>query len=232
MKLDRFLVSASTYSRRDAFALVTAGRVTVNGKVVTDMTAPVRVGRDQVAVGDEIIIFEGRLFYYKLYKPLGVLSTMEDPKGRLNLSSYLDKLPKGTFPIGRLDRKSSGLLLVTNDGEFANTLMHPSFKLPKTYRVGLDKPLRMADANKLALGFFLEDGPVRFESIKLLDKCVADVVITEGRNHIVRRSFAALGYEVQKLHRMAIGSIQLGPLTPGQSLALSETEIRSVLKEN
>jgi 23S rRNA pseudouridine2605 synthase len=232
MKLDRFLVSASRYSRRDVFALVTEGRVTINGKVVTDMTAQVRVGRDHVAIGDESIVFEGRLFYYKLYKPLGVLSTLEDPKGRLNLSTYLEKLPQGSFPIGRLDRKSSGLLLVTNDGTFANTLMHPSFKLPKTYRVGLDKPFRLADAQKLTVGFFLEDGPVRFETVRVLDKKVLDVVISEGRNHIVRRSFAALGYDVQKLHRLAIGDIQLGALTPGQSVPLSEIEIASVLTAN
>ena len=228
MKLDRFLVSASSHSRRDVFTLVTEGRVTVNGKVVMDMTSPVRVGRDIVAIGEERMVFEGRLYYYKLYKPLGVLSTLQDPKGRVTLSSYLTKLPHGVFPVGRLDRKSSGLVLVTNDGLFANTLMHPSFKCPKTYRVGLDKPLRLADAQKLGAGFFLEDGPVRFESVRILDKKVVDVVISEGRNHIVRRTFAALGYDVQKLHRMAIGTIQLGALTPGQSVSLSETEIASV----
>jgi len=228
MKLDRFLVSASRYSRREIYTLVTGGEVTVNGRVVTDMTVPVRVGRDQVTVSSEVVVFEGRLFYYKLYKPLGVLSTLQDPKGRLNLSSYLEKLPQGAFPIGRLDRKSSGLLLVTNDGTFANTLMHPSFKLPKTYRVGLDKVFRLSDAQKLIAGFFLEDGPVRFDAVTMVDKKTLDVVISEGRNHIVRRSFAAIGYDVQKLHRMAIGRIQLGDLTPGQSCPLSESEIASV----
>jgi 23S rRNA pseudouridine2605 synthase len=229
MKLDRFLVSASRYSRRDVYALVTEGQVTLNGRVVTDMTVPVRVGRDVVTVSSEVVVFEGRLFYYKLYKPLGVLSTLEDPKGRVTLAAYLEKLPKGTFPIGRLDRKSSGLLLVTNDGVFANTLMHPSFKLPKTYRVGLDKIFRLSDAQKLISGFFLDDGPVRFDAVTVVDKKTLDVVISEGRNHIVRRSFANLGYEVQKLHRTAIGHIHLGGLTPGQSCPLSEVEVASVL---
>lgn len=228
MKLDRFLVSATRYSRRDVYDLVTEGHVFVNGKPASDMTVHIRVGYDQVRVLGESVVFTGRFYYFKFYKPVGVLSTLGDPRGRLDLSGYLSKMPEGVFPVGRLDRKSSGLLLVTNDGVFANTLLHPTFKLPKTYRVVLDKNIRMPDTDALVRGFFLEDGPVRFDRVSVLDKRTLDVVISEGRNRIVRRSFAHLGYELEKLHRMAIGPILLAGLLPGQYKALSDTEITAI----
>lgn len=228
MKLDRFLVSASPHSRRDIYELVTSGAVSVNGQVVSDMTMLVRPDRDTVTVHDETV-FLGQLYYYKFYKPLGVLSTMHDPKGRLSVVAYMKKLPKGVFPVGRLDRKTSGLLLLTNDGGLANSLMHPSFKLPKTYRVGLDKGIKFPDVESLVGGFFLEDGPVKFDSVTVLDKRTLDVTLSEGRNRIVRRSFATLGYEVVKLHRSRIGEVQLGTLAPGQTKPLSEKELRSLM---
>jgi 23S rRNA pseudouridine2605 synthase len=140
----------------------------------------------------------------------------------------LKNLEESIFPIGRLDRNTTGLLLFTNDGDLANKISHPQFEIPKVYKVTLDKPISVRDQKRLLTGILLEDGPVVFSKIELLDEAELLVTISEGRNRIVRRTFQQLSYEVKKLKRLSIGPIQLGGLAEGKFIKLSRPELNDL----
>lgn len=228
IKLDSFIISQTEYSRRDVLELVKNQSIKVNGQVIESMTYLIRPKKDIVTIQGVPVSSKLDYFYYKFNKPKGIISTLEDPEGRPCLTDFIQDLPKSIFPIGRLDRNTTGLLLFTNDGNFAQQISHPKFHLSKQYQLMLDRVITHRDLERLSAGILLEDGPVQFESAYPLSAKELEVTISEGRNHLIRRTFEFLGYEVTKLRRIAIGPIQLGSLPEGKYRALTKGEIRGL----
>ncbi len=228
MPIDTFLSTQTSYSRREIFKFIQAGEVTVNGHVIHSINHIIHHKIDIIKIGKERVTFQTKLVYYKFNKPKNVISTYEDPKGRVDLKRFVSDLPESIFPVGRLDRHTKGLLLFTNDGDLAHHILHPSFKLTKTYDVVLDKPLTNTHLKRLKSGFFLDDGPVRFDSIVKYSDIELKVTISEGRNRIIRRSFDFFGYTVIKLFRLSIGPISLGAVKEGELKPLSSKELRDL----
>ena len=226
--IETFLASQTALSRREIFKHLQNKNISVNGHVIHSITHQINYKIDVVVVDGKRIYFKHRFMYYKFNKPRHVISTLDDPKGRKTVKDYMKKLPDSLFPIGRLDRQTKGLLLFTNDGQFSHALMHPSFKLPKTYIVTLDKPIEHTHLKRLSRSFFLDDGPVKFISIEKLSSLELKVDISEGRNRIIRRCFEFFGYTVTKLVRLSIGPIQLGPLKEGCFKPLSKKEFYAI----
>lgn len=204
------------------------GLITINGKTADSLTVEVNEKHDVVCIQEKHIQYDGRFYYFKFNKPAGVISSLSDERDRVDLRDYMTQLPASVFPIGRLDRKTKGLLLFTNDGDFAHRISHPSYFIPKTYKLELDKPITRGDAHRLTAGIVLEDGPVQFEKALLDSHRDMVVTLSEGRNRIVRRTFAHLGYEVVKLKRVSIGPILLGHLPEGDFAALAPHELRAM----
>ncbi len=232
-RLQKVLAAAGIGSRRACEELIAAGRVTVDGRVASlgdkvEQTAVIHVDGQRVIV-------DARLVYLAINKPRGVLSTMADDRGREAIADYVGNVPERIFHVGRLDADSEGLLLLTNDGTLAHRLTHPSFGVSKTYRAEVNGRVRKTTINKLLAGVELEDGPVRVDSARLIDtvgtRVLIEVVLHEGRKHIVRRLLEEVGHPVQRLIRTAIGSIRLGDLRPGTTRHLSQPEIAALYRD-
>jgi len=233
-RLQKILAHAGLASRREAERWILAGRVTVNGTVVRKLGTQADPAKDAVKVDGKRVKLATTLVYYALHKPPGMLTTIRDPEKRPDLSPITARLKEKQrlFPVGRLDFNSSGLLLLTNDGELAQRLTHPRFGVKKVYRVKLSE---CPDANDLALvrkGIRLEDGMTAPARVKVVEKLKRnawiEIEIHEGRNRQVRRMFAALGYFVEKLIRIRVGPVSLGPLAPGALRPLSQLEIKAL----
>ena len=232
MKIDKFIVSQSQYSRRKILGLIKQESIKCNGNIVTSLTQEINPSKDIITINGKALDQKQIMYYYKFNKPKNVISTLSDPKNRRCLKDYLDrqlklsskKFPSNLFPVGRLDRHSKGLLLFTNNGDLANKLMHPNFKLAKLYKVTLDIPITANHLRRLTAGIILEDGPVQFSKVELNTKVNLIVTLKEGRNRIIRRTFEHLGYEVKTLFRMSIGSINLGKLQEGEFNEFSQRE--------
>ena len=227
MRLNRFLAHAGICSRRDADALIADGMVTVNGKIITEMGF--KVGpTDDVRYAGERLKSE-RKMYVLLNKPKGFITTVDDEKARKTVMDLVANACKERiYPVGRLDRATTGVLLLTNDGALAKKLTHPSHGAKKIYQVTLDKPFEPGDMVKLKQGLTLEDGPVmvdRAELVKEDDLYTLGVELHVGRNRIVRRMFAHLGYEVVKLDRTSFGGLTKKSLERGHYRILNEKEI-------
>jgi len=227
MRLNKFLQAAGVASRRKADELIQAGRVWVNGQQVTKPWYQVDPARDRVEVAGRPLVPPTEKHYLKLYKPQGVTSTLADPHASRTLAEFV---PPGLrlFPVGRLDRDSEGLVLLTDDGELAYFLTHPRFGVKKRYLVELDRPLARRDLARLRAGLSLEDGPFRPESLAAQGNLV-ELSIREGRKREIRRGFSALGYRVLRLVRLAIGPLELGELRPGEVKPLSPQEKKRLL---
>jgi pseudouridine synthase len=227
MRLNKFLQAAGVASRRKADELIQAGRVWVNGQQVTEPWYQVDPARDQVEVAGRPLVPPTEKHYLKLYKPRGVTSTLADPHASRTLAEFV---PPGLrlFPVGRLDRDSEGLVLLTDDGGLAYFLTHPRFGVKKRYLVELDRPLARRDLARLRAGLSLEDGPFRPESLAAQGNLV-ELSIREGRKREIRRGFSALGYRVLRLVRLAIGPLELGELRPGEVKPLSPQEKKRLL---
>ncbi|MBT6121383.1 rRNA pseudouridine synthase [bacterium] len=229
-----FLSNNSSYSRRDLFAFLKDKQVKVNQVVVTDGSMPIIPNQDVVKVGRQIIKNHKKV-YFKFNKPVGVVNSLNDPKHRKDLKSYIKKCKEPVFPVGRLDMDSEGLLLFTNNGELANQIMHPKFEIEKKYVVVVKKDdekntlkFKSELLPRLEKGLFLDDGPIAFKSALFLKKDTVEVVLTEGRNRIIRRVFQHFGYEVVSLKRIEIGSVKLNQLKAGQMTELSLHELKSL----
>ena len=231
LTLKSYLVSQSRYSSREILTLLKAGKITINGKRTDKLMQLIHAKRDHVCVDGNRIIGSGELFYFKFFKPKNMISTLQDSRGRQDLSNIRQQMHSTVFPVGRLDRQSTGLLLFTNDGELANRILHPKYELSKTYRVSLESTITGADIKRLEDGFILEDGPVQFTQVYLVDKNIVSVTLYEGRNRIVRRSFAYLGYTVKGLKRVSIGPIELGALALGKWQKMTPRELRAIKKD-
>ena len=232
-RLQKVLAAAGIGSRRACEELIVARRVTVDGRVATlgDRVDPETA---EILVDGERIIVDANLVYLAMNKPRGVVSTMADERGRAALADFLGNVPQRVFHVGRLDADSEGLLLLTNDGALAHRLMHPSFGVPKTYLVEVPGPMRRGVGRQLTQGVELEDGPVRLDSFRLVDslpgRVLAEVVLHEGRKHVVRRLMEEVGYPVSRLVRTAIGPVRLGDLKAGRTRRLNRAEIAALFK--
>lgn len=224
-RLQKFLSRAGVASRRKAEALITAGAVTVNG-VRAELGRSVEPG-DDVRVNGVRATVQAHVTFL-LYKPPGVLSSVSDDRGRETVIDLLPKVP-GLHPVGRLDRESEGLLLVTNDGDLTLRLTHPRFEHEKEYRVWCDAPLTKADLRALRDGVTLDDGPAKAVSVQAEPGgCV--LVLREGRNRQVRRMMAALGKRVTRLLRTRVAHLSLERLAPGAYRRLTDAELEPLTK--
>ena len=233
-RLQKILARAGVASRREAERWILAGRVTVNGTVVRKLGSQADPAKDAIKVDGKRVKLSTTPVYYAVHKPPGILTTIHDPEKRPDLSSLTARLKEKqrVFPVGRLDFNSSGLLLLTNDGELAQRLTHPRFGVKKAYRVKLSECPDEKDLALVRKGIRLEDGMTAPARVKVVEKLKRnawiEIEIHEGRNRQVRRMFAALGYFVEKLIRIRVGPVSLGPLAPGGLRPLSPVEIKAL----
>ncbi len=226
IRLNRFIANAGVCSRRDADNLIREGQIKVNGKVVMEMGFKVKRS-DKVEYKGKVLRSE-TLQYVLLNKPRGFITTTEDPQERKTVMTLVGKACKERiYPVGRLDRDTTGLLLFTNDGELAKKLTHPSHKVRKIYQVELDKPITKDDFNKVLEGVTLDDGLASVNELAILegDDRSLGVEIHMGRNRIVRRIFEHVGYDVKKLDRVMFASLTKKNLPRGKYRHLSPKEI-------
>ena len=227
IRLNRFLAQSGICSRREADDFITAGLVTVNGEIVTELGTKVRP-TDEVKFNDERIQGEKKV-YLVLNKPKGYVTSLEDPHAeKVVMDLVKNACTERIYPVGRLDKNSLGLLLFTNDGDLTKTLTHPSYRKKKIYQVSLDKPLTRADMDRLAEGITLEDGEIFADEISYLkdNKQEVGVEIHSGRNRIVRRMFEFLGYTVTKLDRVYYAGLTKKNLKRGAWRFLTKEEVQ------
>jgi 23S rRNA pseudouridine2605 synthase len=225
MRLAKFLAHAGVASRRSAETMIAAGRVRVAGEVVTD---PARdVDQDSaVAVDGRLLAGPERRVLFAVNKPVGVVSTASDTHGRPTVVQLVPDEGLRLYPVGRLDADSSGLILLTNDGELANRLTHPRFEVAKTYRARLaGGPIGAASLAALRDGVELEDGPTAPARVRRIGDAEIELTIHEGRNHQVRRMCEAVGHRVLELRRTGFGPLRLGALAPGAHRRLKPAEV-------
>ena len=233
-RLQKIIARAGLASRREAEGWILEGRVTVNGTVVRKLGTVANSDRDKIKVDGRLVLQSQKRFYYSFHKPLKMITSMGDPKGRPNLGDCLKPIGKGmrVYPVGRLDYNSSGLLLLTNHGELAYRLSHPSYEVKKVYEVKISGVPTDSDLQRLRAGVSLQDGvtsPARVRILKRLRKKTwLEMEIHEGRYREVRRIFEALGYSVEKLVRTRFGPIRLGSLPIGGLHPLRPEEIESL----
>ncbi|HSL12159.1 MAG TPA: pseudouridine synthase [Actinomycetota bacterium] len=230
-RLQRALARAGHGSRRSSEELIAAGRVKVNGRVAT-LGDKVDPGSDEVELDGIRVNLDPNVRYYALHKPVGVVTTMQDPQGRPSVRDLLPQDGPRVFPVGRLDRDTEGLLLLTNDGDLANRLTHPRYGVEKEYLAEVDGAPAPRHATALRHGVDLDDGPARAASVRIVDarggRGQLRLVMTEGRKREVRRLLAAVGLPVVRLVRLRVGPVTLGGLPPGAVRELSVEEIRGL----
>lgn len=231
MRLAKYLAHAGVASRRAAERMVEEGRVSVDGAVVRDPArdVPGESAQGSVTVDGAPLQGPEPRVVYALNKPTGVLSTANDPQGRPTVVELVAERRR-LYPVGRLDADTSGLILLTNDGELANRLTHPRYEVPKTYRARIASgPLRAEALEELRRGVRLEDGPSAPADVRELGREEIEITIREGRNRQIRRMCEAVGHPVVGLERVRMGSLELGDLAPGAHRALSEDEVAMLL---
>ena len=233
-RLQKVLALAGVGSRRACEDLIFRRRVTVNGKVAKlgDKVDPATA---EIHVDGQRVITDTKLVYLAMNKPRGVVSSLDDEKGRTELADFLGQFEQRLFHVGRLDADSEGLLLITNDGDLTNKLTHPRYGISKTYLAEvINGPLSRNVSRRLLAGVELEDGPARADAFKLVGAlgktAQVEIVLHEGRKHIVRRMLDEVGHPVTRLIRTAVGPIRLGDLRPGGFRHLSNAEIAALFK--
>jgi 23S rRNA pseudouridine2605 synthase len=226
MPLNKYIAHCDVCSRRDAVSLIKEGKVEVNGTVVTEPGFKVAEG-DTVVLNGKKLSVQRNLVYILLNKPKGYITTTDDPKGRRTVMDIVQHdLEERVFPIGRLDRNTTGLLLLTNDGDLAQKLSHPKYEIRKVYQVTTDKDVTLDDFNKIVEGVTLEDGPIKVDAIEYLNaKNELGLEIHSGKNRIVRRIFESLGYNVDKLDRVMYAGLTKKNLLRGKWRFLTKQEV-------
>jgi 23S rRNA pseudouridine2605 synthase len=229
VRLQKVLARAGVGSRRASEELIARGAVEVNGELVAQQGVRVDPARDVIRVDGRRIPPVTESSYLALNKPVGVISAMSDPRGRPTLAYLLRGTPPGLFHVGRLDSDTSGLLLLTNDGEFAQRVAHPSYEVEKKYLAEVEGRISDATVKRLRQGVMLEDGPIRPNEVKAAQRTQArslvNVTLHEGRNRVVRRMFDAVGHPVLNLSRPAVRPVRLSGLRPGQHRPLTADEL-------
>jgi len=231
VRLNKFIANSGICSRREADRIIESGAVTVNGKVVTELGTKIDVRKDVVLFGDQKLRGEEKV-YIIMNKPKGFVTTTSDPHADQTVMDLLTKCPNRVFPVGRLDKNTTGVLMFTNDGELSEKLTHPSFNKKKIYEVTLDRKLDKADAEKILKGIELEDGMIKADELDYVDSVdlrKIGIEIHSGRNRIVRRIFEAIGYNVKALDRVYFAGLTKKGIKRGQWRYLTEGEV-NVLK--
>jgi 23S rRNA pseudouridine2605 synthase len=229
IRLQKVLAAAGVGSRRACEELIAEGRVSVDDEIVRGQGRRVDPETVVIRVDGMRVTTATNKIYLALNKPKGMVSAMTDPEGRPTVGDLVIDRKERLFHVGRLDADTEGLLLLTNDGELAHRLSHPSFEVPKTYLAEIIGPVQKDVGKRLRAGILLEDGPVKVDSFKLIDsaanKVLVEVVLHEGRKHVVRRLLAEVGHPVQSLVRTAIGPVYLGSHRPGRLRNLTPQEV-------
>lgn len=231
-RLQKVIASSGKASRRKAEELILQGKVKVNGEIVTELGTKVNT-TDKIEVANELITKEEKE-YYLLNKPRGIITSTNDEKNRKTVIDLIQTTAR-IYPVGRLDYDTTGLLLLTNDGEFANILMHPKNKILKTYVAKINGILKEEDFAQMRKGILIDNRKLIIDHVKVkkIDKnkntSLVEVTIHEGRNHIIKKLFASLHYDVLKLTRIKLGNISLGTLQSGEYRPLTKNEINEFL---
>ena len=232
-RLQKIIAAAGITSRRNAEKLIVEGRVTVNRVVVRELGVKADIEKDEIRVDDKLIYLEVSKIYLMLHKPRGYVTTLNDPQGRPIVTNLLSGIEERVFPVGRLDYDSEGLLLLTNDGDFAQRLQHPRFSIPKTYEVKIKGNFKEQDIKLLIKGVSLDDGKFMPDHVQLIKRGPKStwltLTISEGRNRLIRRSIEALDHDVVRLVRVAVSDLQLGTLKAGQYRHLTKEEVKKIL---
>ncbi|CAN5352479.1 pseudouridine synthase [soil metagenome] len=233
VRLQKLMAAAGVASRRVSEDLIAAGRVEVNGEVVTEAGRRV-LPEDLVAVDGVAIQLDTSRRYLILNKPVGIVSSLQDDRGRPDLHQFVSRYDERLFNVGRLDAQTSGLLILTNDGELAHVLAHPSFGVMKTYIAKVEGRVSAQTVAKLTAGIDLEDGPIAADKARIVGQAGAtetmiEVTLHSGRNRIVRRMLEEVGHPVIDLVRRQFGPLHLGTLAPGEIRDLTKAELGSLL---
>ena len=227
-RLQKILSRAGITSRRKAEQYILGGRVTVNGTVIRELGSKADIGRDHIKVDGRLVRLPRRLVYLMLNKPRGYVTTLFDPQGRPQVTDLLRGIPARVYPVGRLDYHSEGLLLFTNDGEFANLVMSAGPQVPKTYWVKVSGQLALAELEKLRRGVWLDGrltAPAKIRLLRNASNPWYEVELIEGRHNQIRRMFSSVGYLVEKLKRVRIGFLELASLPAGEYRHLTPQEV-------
>jgi 23S rRNA pseudouridine2605 synthase len=237
VRLNKYLADCGISSRRGADGLIAQGKIQVNGKTTFELGVKIIPGEDRVTVEGKPIKPVAQKIYVIFNKPENVLTSMEDPLGRTTVADYMEQLPVRVFPVGRLDWDTEGLLLLTNDGDFSQKVMHPREEIPKTYLAKLDGHPTPQDLNKLLRGVTIPGGRVKAllaEKVKVSDSKLYDwvkIIISEGKNRQVKYMFQKIGFDVKKLKRVAIGQLTIGNLEKGEYAFLDEGSLSRIFKK-
>lgn len=237
IRINRFIAECGVASRRKADELIKEGLVKVNGRAVTELGVKIDPRSDEVRVKGRPVKAQGNKVYYMLNKPTQVLTTLSDPEGRLTVGDLAAKIKERVFPVGRLDWDSEGLLLLTNDGDFAHYVAHPQKKVPKIYLAKVDGIPTDAQLDRLKKGVSIAGGGrVKAEYVERMNKGESKkyawikIAVDEGKNRQVRKMFEKIGYDVKRLKRVGIGKLQIGNLKPGHYVKLSAADVLRVFK--
>ncbi len=232
VRLQKYLAECGVASRRKSEELIEQGKVKVNGYVAS-IGDKINPKRDTVTVSGKKIVKQKSHTYIMLHKPRGFITTMSDEMDRKCVAQLIKDVPGRVYPVGRLDRDSEGMLLFTNDGEFANAMTHPTRHVPKTYRVTVRPSITEEQITKLTTGVIIEDRMTAPAEIRVVTKeegrVVLEIILYEGRNRQIRKMCEEVGLEVARLKRTAIGSIKLGMLKQGDYRELTEDEVRKLM---
>lgn len=232
-RLQKILSRAGIASRRAGEKMISEGRISVNRTVVTEPGTKADPKRDEIRVDGRLISLETEKIYLALHKPAGYVTTLSDPQGRPIVTDLLAGVAERVYPVGRLDYDSEGLLILTNDGEFAQRLQHPRYGIPKTYRVKVEGNLTRGELKALEAGIDLPDGrfapaDVHLEKTNRASTWLA-ITITDGRNRVIRRAFDSIGHSVARLVRTAVADLPLGSLREGSWRMLEQREVDRLL---
>ena len=234
VRLQKVMAAAGVGSRRACEDLIAKGRVSVNGAVVREQGLRVDPDKDVVRVDDMRINTGTSRTYLALNKPRGMVTAMTDPDGRPTVGDLVEQRTDRVFHVGRLDADTEGLLLLTNDGELSHRLTHPSYEVPKTYLAEVLGPVARDVGRRLRAGVELEDGPAKVDEFRLVsssgNRVMLELVLHDGRKHIVRRLLEEVGHPVQRLVRTSIGPVQLGSQRAGKIRALTAPELAALFK--
>ncbi|MGN0467181.1 MAG: pseudouridine synthase [Acutalibacteraceae bacterium] len=232
IRLQKYLSECGIASRRKSEELIAAGKVKVNG-VAASIGDKINPKKDTVTVNGKKVIKQKENKYIMLHKPRGFITTMSDEMGRKCVAQLVEDVPERVYPIGRLDRESEGLLLFTNDGEFANAMTHPSKHVSKTYRVTVRPSVNEEQLTAITQGIMIDDRKTAPAEVRVVTKeenrVVLEIVLYEGRNREIRKMCEEIGLEVARLKRTAIGSLKLGMLKQGQWRELTQDEVRKLM---
>ncbi len=235
-RLQKFIAACGIASRRAAEKYITDGRISVNGSIVTEQGIKIDPEKDIVAFDGKIIKEAGQKVYIILYKPKGYISTVKDEKDRRTVMDLVADIPQRIFPVGRLDNNTEGLLLMTNDGDLTQKLLHPKFKITKTYVVTIKDIMDNDSLGRLRRGVNLEDGMTAPAEVKIVsydrdtNHSKVEITIHEGRNRQVRRMFQAVGYDVAALKRIRFAGLTLQGLKRGKYRTLEQEELDQLIR--